>query len=95
MSLGKILAMDLPAQAKLSHYPLLGMRDGIFWSHMTGSTLQLVAGRSLAHLPCFGSQRRSWETISFLLLRQRPCRWCIWRIVKNGGRSPQSSMLDK
>lgn len=52
MSLGKILAMDLPAQAKLSHYPLLGMIDGIFWSHMTGITLQLVKECCCWAFPC-------------------------------------------
>ena len=55
----------------------------------------VVAGRPFERLPCFGSQRSSWKTISFLLLQQWPlnCRQHIWRLVEIGGSSPMYTMF--
>ena len=53
-------------------FPSVGHDRWMILSRKTSVTLQLVNER----LPCFGSQRSSWETISFLPLQQWPLN-CI------------------
>ena len=84
----------------LSHFRLLAMTDARSCLErpvsLSSWSINIVAGRSLERLPRFGSQRSSWETVSFLFLQQ----WAInlsrriWRLVEIGARSPLSALLD-
>lgn len=71
-------------------FPWKGYRLNRFLSYLSieapkaGITLSswsmnVVAGRPNEHLPCFGSQRSSWGTVSFFLLQQWPPK-CSRRI---------------
>lgn len=76
----------------LSHYCLLAIKDEscclvrLVLLSSCSWAMKIVAGHSLEHLPCFGSQRSTvigLETVSFLLLQQLPLnrRQHIWGLV--------------
>ena len=77
----------------LSHSLLLAMTDARSCLErpvsLSGWSINVDAGCPLERLPWFGSNRSSWETVSFLLLQQWPlnCSRRIWRLVEIGGSS--------
>ena len=79
----------------LSHSCLLAIKDKssclvrLVLLSSCSLAVKIVAGHSLEHLPCFGSQRSTvigLETVSFLLLQQLPLnhRQHIWGLVHEG-----------
>ena len=77
----------------LSHSGLLAMTDARSCLErplsLSSWSINVVFGRPLERLLCFGSQSVSWETVSFLLLQQWPlnCSRRIWRLVETVGKS--------
>ena len=85
----------------LSHSRLLAMTDArsclerlVSLSRLVNKHCWLLLGAPFECLPCFGSQRSSWETVSFLLLQQWPlnCSQHIWRLAEIGGRIPMQKL---
>ena len=78
----------------LSHSRLLAMTNARFCLvrpvSLSNWLMSVVAGRLLKSLPCFDSQRSSWQTVLFLLLHQWPLNYSrrIWRLVEIGGKAP-------
>ena len=77
----------------LSHSRVLAMTDARSCLErplsLSSWSINVVSGRPLERLLCFGSQSVSWETVSFLLLQQWPLNYRrrFWRLIETGGKS--------